>query len=103
MLIYGQINSVEKITLEDNSILYRCEIIDKAKPSSQRTSGRFLKYIPADKLSSLADKVEDLEDLNITAVPKEASGSSGNITLKGGIFLKGHVEPNKLASVSAKS
>lgn len=102
MLIYGQINAVEKITLDDKSVLYRCEIIDKAKPSSQRTSGRFLKYIPHDKLSTLADKVEDLEDMNVTVIPKEANGASGNITLKGGIFLKGHVDPAKLASVVAK-
>jgi len=102
MLIHGQINAVERVVMEDKSILYRCEIIDKAKPSLLRTSGRFLRYIPHAKLSDFVDKVEDLEDLDITICPREANGNSGNITLKGGTIVKGHAKLESLAAAVTK-
>lgn len=95
MIIHGQINTAQSMTLDDGGKLVELRIVDKMKPSAFRTQGEFQLYLSEKARADLPKG--DLCDVDVTVVCQSiTNGKNGVVKLRGRV-IPGIVPVDKIS------
>lgn len=96
MLFTLEVNIIQPIEMRDGGKLWKLELVDKTKPSTLRSAGRFQRFLTEEAVMALVNKPMELEDETVTIAPSEVTAGGGAVTLKGGQMVMGVVSIDKL-------